>query len=178
MKPNEAAWHSLPAAAALEHYESTEAGLSAAAAAERLRRDGPNHLREDARLSPLRLLLEQFKSVIIWILIAAGVISGLIGELVDALAILAIVILNAAIGFYQEYSAEKSIAALKKMLAPMAKVWRDGALVAIPAQDVVVGDLLALEAGDLSLRTPACCQRPASSASNLRSPGSRRVWQS
>ena len=73
----------------------------------------------------------------------------MIGELVDALAILAIVILNAAIGFYQEYSAEKSIAVLKKMLAPMSKVWRDGALVAIPAQDVVAGDLLALEAGDL-----------------------------
>jgi Ca2+-transporting ATPase len=149
MKPSDAAWHSLPAAAALEHYGSTEAGLSAAAAAERLCRDGPNQLREDAGISPLRLLLEQFKSVIIWILIAAGVISGLIGELVDALAILAIVILNAAIGFYQEYSAERSIAALKKMLAPMAKVWRDGALVAIPAQDVVAGDLLALEAGDL-----------------------------
>ncbi|QYF93073.1 cation-translocating P-type ATPase [Massilia sp. PAMC28688] len=149
MKPSDAAWHSLPAAAALEHYGSSEAGLSAAAAAERLGRDGPNQLREDTRISPFRLLLEQFKSVIIWILIAAGVISGLIGELVDALAILAIVILNAAIGFYQEYSAEKSIAALKKMLAPMAKVWRDGALVAIPGQDVVAGDLLALEAGDL-----------------------------
>ena len=149
MKPIDAPWHSLPAAAALEHFGSTEAGLSAAAAAERLLRDGPNQLREDARISPVRLLMEQFKSVIIWILIAAGVISGLIGELVDALAILAIVALNAAIGFYQEYSAEKSIAALKKMLAPMAKVWRDGALVAIPAQDVVAGDMLALEAGDL-----------------------------
>jgi len=149
MKPDDAAWHSLPAAAALEHYGSSEAGLSAAAAAARLRSDGPNQLREDARISPVRLLLEQFRSIIIWILIGAGLVSGVIGELIDALAILSIVVLNAAIGFYQEYSAEKSIAALRKMLAPMAKVWRDGSLASIPAQAVVAGDLLALEAGDL-----------------------------
>jgi Ca2+-transporting ATPase len=149
MKPDTAAWHSLPAEAALERYASSEAGLTAAAATERLRQNGPNQLREEKGISPFRLLLGQFKSIIIWILIAAGVISGLIGEPVDALAILTIVVLNAVIGFYQEYSAERSIAALKKMLAPMAKVRRDGHLVAIPAQDLVTGDLLALEAGDL-----------------------------
>lgn len=65
MKPSDAAWHSLPAAAALKHFGSSEAGLTAAAAAERLGRDGRNQLREDARISPFRLLLEQFKSVII-----------------------------------------------------------------------------------------------------------------
>jgi Ca2+-transporting ATPase len=149
MKRDTAAWHSLPADAALRRYGSSEAGLTAAAAHARLRQDGPNQLREEGAISPLGLLLGQFKSIIIWILIAAGVISGLIGELLDALAIVSIVILNAVIGFYQEYSAERSIAALKKMLAPMAKVRRAGQLQVIPAQDVVTGDLLALEAGDL-----------------------------
>jgi Ca2+-transporting ATPase len=77
------------------------------------------------------------------------VISGVLGEMVDAIAILAIVVLNAAIGFYQEFNAEKSIAALKKMTAPQAKVRRDGQVTSIPAAGIVGGDILALEAGDL-----------------------------
>jgi magnesium-transporting ATPase (P-type) len=76
---------------------------------------------EGKRISPWQIFLGQFKSLIIWILIAPGVISGVLGEVVDAIAILAIVVLNAAIGFYQEYNAEKSIAALKKMTAPQGQ---------------------------------------------------------
>lgn len=128
---------------------STAAGLTTPEATHRLAANGPNALKEGKRISPLRIFLDQFKSLIIWILIAAGVVSGLLGELMDASAILAIVALNAVIGFYQEFNAEKSISALKKMTAPQAKVWRDQKVMSIPASGIVTGDILALEAGDL-----------------------------
>ena len=133
----------------LAQLGSTATGLSAQEAAQRLAANGPNELKEGKRISPLQIFLGQFKSLIIWILIAAGVISGVLGEVVDAIAILAIVVLNAVIGFYQEFNAEKSIAALKKMTAPQAKVRRDGQVTSIPASGIVAGDILALEAGDL-----------------------------
>ena len=102
----------------LARHGSAAAGLSAQEAAKRLAADGPNELKEGKRISPFQIFLGQFKSLIIWILIAAGVISGVLGEVVDAIAILAIVVLNAVIGFYQEFNAEKSIAALS--LQPQA----------------------------------------------------------
>jgi Ca2+-transporting ATPase len=143
------AWHSRTGEEVLSSMEATTAGLSGAEATRRLKRDGPNELKEGPRVSALQILAVQFKSVMIWILVAAGVVSGLLGEQLDAIAILAIVVLNAAIGFYQEFRAEQSIAALKKMTAPRATVRRDGELVSIPATGVVTGDILALEAGDL-----------------------------
>ena len=124
-------------------------GLSAVEAAKRLADNGANELTEGKRISPLHIFLGQFRSLIIWILIAAGIVSGLLGEVVDSIAILAIVVLNAVIGFYQEFNAEKSIAALKTMTAPQAKVRRDGQVTSIPAAGIVAGDILALEAGDL-----------------------------
>ena len=133
----------------LAQLGSAATGLSAPEAAQRLAANGPNELKEGKRISPLQIFLGQFKSLIIWILIVAGVISGVLGEVVDAIAILAIVVLNAVIGFYQEFNAEKSIAALKKMTAPQAKVRRDGQVTSIPASGIVAGDILALEAGDL-----------------------------
>ena len=133
----------------LAHLGSTATGLSARETALRLATNGPNELKEGKHISPLRIFLSQFKSLIIWILIAAGVISGLLGEVIDCLAILAIVVLNAVIGFYQEFKAEKSIAALKKLTAPQAKVRRDGQVTSIPASGIVAGDILVLEAGDL-----------------------------
>ena len=148
-QPNQEAWHSRSSEEVLGRLGSAATGLSAQEAAQRLAMNGPNELKEGKRISPLQILLGQFKSLIIWILIAAGVISGLLGEGVDAIAILAIVVLNAAIGFYQEFNAEKSIAALKKLTAPQAKVRRDGDVISIPASGIVVGDTLTLEAGDL-----------------------------
>jgi Ca2+-transporting ATPase len=148
-RPEGKAWHSQSAEEALAQLASTAEGLSAQKAAQRLATDGPNELKEGKRISPRQIFLGQFKSLIIWILIVAGVISGLLGERVDAIAILAIVILNAVIGFYQEFKAEKSIAALKKMTAPQAKVRRDGTVTSIPASGIVAGDILVLEAGDL-----------------------------
>jgi Ca2+-transporting ATPase len=143
------AWHSQAAEDVLAQLAATADGLSAEEAAQRLVAKGPNELKEGKPVSPFRLFLGQFKSLIIWILIAAGIISGVLGEVVDCLAILAIVVLNAVIGFYQEFKAEKSIAALKKLTAPQAKVWRAGQVITVPATAVVAGDILALEAGDL-----------------------------
>jgi Ca2+-transporting ATPase len=148
-QPRGKAWHSQSAEKVLAQLGSSATGLSVPEAGNRLSVDGPNELKEGKRISPLQILLGQFKSLIIWILIGAGVISGVLGEVVDAIAILAIVMLNAVIGFYQEFKAEKSIAALKKLTAPQAKVRRGGQVTAIPASGIVVGDILALEAGDL-----------------------------
>ena len=130
-------------------FASASTGLSATEAAQRLEANGRNELKEGKRVSPMQIFLGQFSNLIVWILIVAGVISGVLGEGVDAIAILAIVVLNAVIGFYQEFSAEKSIAALKKMTAPSAKVLRDGNVTVVPAAEVVPGDILELEAGDL-----------------------------
>ena len=143
------AWHNQSAEEVLAQFGSAASGLSGTEAAKRLAADGPNELKEGRRISPWQIFFGQFKSLIIWILIVAGVVSGVLGEVVDTIAILAIVVLNAVIGFYQEFNAEKSIAALKKMTAPQAKVRRDGQVSSIPASAIVTGDILELEAGDL-----------------------------
>lgn len=147
--PAKNVWHSLSVEDVLARLGSCTDGLASQEAAQRLVANGPNELKEGKRISAWQIFLGQFKSLIVWILIVAGIISGVLGEMVDAIAILAIVVLNAVIGFYQEHSAEKSIAALKKMAAPQAKVWRDGAIKAVPAAEIVTGDVLELEAGDL-----------------------------
>lgn len=143
------AWHARPIEVLLKELHTLENGLSSADAAYRLAEHGPNEIKEAKPISPLAIFLAQFKSLIVWILIIAGAVSGLLGELVDSVAILAIVVLNAIIGFYQEFNAEKSIAALKKLTAPRAKVRRDGNVASIPASEIVTGDILELEAGDL-----------------------------
>ncbi|MEO6602724.1 MAG: cation-translocating P-type ATPase, partial [Polyangiaceae bacterium] len=135
--------------AGLSKVGSSLGGLSAEQAARRFSLDGPNVLKQSKPVSPLQIFLAQFKSLIIWILIVAGTISGVLGEMLDAGAILAIVLLNAVIGFYQEFSAERSIAALQKLTAPRAKVLRGGEVILIPASGIVTGDVLALEAGDI-----------------------------
>ena len=120
-QPKGKAWYSQSAEEVLTQLVSSASGLSAQEAAKRLEADGPNELKEGKRISPLQIFIGQFKSLIIWILIVAGVISGVLGETVDAVAILAIVVLNAVIGFYQEFSAEKPIAALKNLTAHKRK---------------------------------------------------------
>jgi Ca2+-transporting ATPase len=147
--PKGIAWQSRPAEEVLAHFVSSATGLSAQEAAQHLAANGPNELIEGKRISPWQIFLGQFKSLIIWILVGAGVISGVLGEVVDASAILAVVVLNAVIGFYQEFKADRSIAALKKMTAPQARVRRDGQVTSIPASGIVTGDILALVAGDL-----------------------------
>ncbi len=127
----------------------TPTGLSAVEAASRLLESGPNELSREKGPSAWLMLLAQFKSPVVLLLLAACVVSALLGELVDASAIGAIVVLNALVGFFQEYRAERAMQALRTMTAPRARVVRDGRAVQIPSREVVPGDLLLLEAGDV-----------------------------
>jgi Ca2+-transporting ATPase len=124
-------------------------GLSGAEAAARLAREGPNALPAARGTGAWRILAAQFRSLIVWVLFAAGGISALLGEFVDAIAIGVIVLLNAGIGFFQEFNAERSIAALRKITAPVARVRRDGRLRIVPAGEVVRGDVIEFESGDV-----------------------------
>jgi Ca2+-transporting ATPase len=124
-------------------------GLTSAEAAERLRQVGPNQVEREKAVSPLVLLVGQFKSPVIWLLVAAAAIAGALGELVDAIAIGAIVIINALVGFFQEFRAERAVLALRAMTAPRARVLRDGRASVISAAEVVPDDVLLLDAGDV-----------------------------
>ena len=124
-------------------------GLSSGEAARRLAEHGPNELTREEGPSPWALLAGQFKGAMIWLLLAACAVSVAVGEVADAVAIGAIVVLNAAVGFFQEYRAERALLALRAMSAPRARVLRDGRPAVVPAADVVVGDVLLLEAGDV-----------------------------
>ncbi len=125
-----------------------ENGLSSQEASDRLRTHGPNELTEKPRPGFLALLLDQFNNFLVIILIVAAVLSILLGEYIDAIAIIFIVALNAVVGVIQESKAEKAIAALKKMAAPNAKVIRNGHQVMVPVRELVAGDIVLLEAGN------------------------------
>ncbi|MDX1688044.1 MAG: cation-translocating P-type ATPase [Candidatus Promineifilaceae bacterium] len=125
-----------------------EEGLSSSEARRRLEEVGPNELEERGMKSPWRILWEQFTEVMVVILIIASIISLGLGEYTDAIAIMAIVVLNAALGYSQEYRAEQAIAALKKMAVPTVRVRRDGQITEISAREVVPGDIMFLEAGN------------------------------
>ena len=140
-------WHQKEIKEVLEELNSSPKGLTSEEAAKRLDQYGLNALQEKKRKTPFRMFMDQFLDFMILVLIGAAVISGVVGELSDTIAIVVIVILNAVIGFVQEYRAEKAMAALKKMAASAATVMRDGVVGAIPASRVVPGDMLILEAG-------------------------------
>jgi Ca2+-transporting ATPase len=145
--------HVLSSADALCLLDSDAAnGLSSTVAAARLAQHGPNRLADKPPRSPWLLFLGQFKSVLILVLVFAAALAGAIGQLKDASVILVVVVLNAIVGFYQEYRAEQSLAALKKMLPASARVKRDGQKLEIAADALVPGDVVLLEAGD---RVPA-----------------------
>ncbi|WP_338555801.1 calcium-translocating P-type ATPase, SERCA-type [Paenibacillus sp. KS-LC4] len=146
-------WHQLGKGELTQALNSIpEQGLAAAEAAERLQRDGHNELTEGKRVSPIMLFLNQFKDFMVLVLMGATLISGLLGEYLDAVTIIAIIVINSVLGFVQEFRAEKSLHALKEMSAPSAKVLRGGQLMDIPAKELVVGDVIVLESGD---RIPA-----------------------
>ncbi len=124
-------------------------GLTGEEALRRMKLVGRNELKEQKKISPWAVLCSQFTDFMVLVLIAATLISGLLGEYADALTILAIVIINAILGFAQEYQAEKSLEALKKMIAPEATVIRNKRTQKIPAAELVPGDLAVLETGDV-----------------------------
>lgn len=127
----------------------SSAGLTREEAERRLAEEGPNEIGLKSDRSAWRLLVSQFNSPVIWLLFAACVVSALVGETVDAIAIGAIVLINGLVGFFQEYRAEKAVLALRAMTAPRARVIRDGRTQILAATQVVPGDLLVLEAGDV-----------------------------
>jgi Ca2+-transporting ATPase len=141
-------WHALSAAEALARLSSAPAGLSGAEAARRLARHGPNALAAVRRVKALSLLAEQFRNVLVLVLLVAIALSASLGHEVEAIAIGVIVLLAVALGFAQEYRAERAIEALRRLAAPGATVLRDGAETRVPARDVVPGDVLVLRAGD------------------------------
>jgi P-type Ca2+ transporter type 2C len=148
-EPAQPPWHALAIEAVVERLGSDAAGGLSATDAERRRQEhGDNILREQPAEGWWWKLLRQFQELVIWILIAAAVIAGAMGDWADAAAIVAIVLVNAIIGFLQEERAQAALAALQRMTAPLAKVIRDGEAWAIPAREVVPGDRLELEAGD------------------------------
>lgn len=140
-------WHQKDIKEIFEYLKSSPGGLSSDDAAKRLDEYGPNELLETGRKTPFMMFLDQFRDFMIIILIAAAVVSGMMGELSDTIAIVVIVILNAIIGFVQEYRAEKAMRALKEMAAPTALVLRDRKPVDINASGLVPGDMVLLEAG-------------------------------
>jgi Ca2+-transporting ATPase len=139
-----------PAVGSSDGVSPPASGLSSAEAQRRLAEFGPNEIRREEKATRLALLARQFASPVIWLLLGASVVSAALGELLDATAIGAIVIVNAAIGFFQEYRAERAVTALRSMTAPRARVMRDGHGAMVPADTIVPGDLLALEAGDVA----------------------------
>lgn len=138
----------VPEKEVLEKLNASVGGLSASDAASRLKVYGHNVLREEEQVHPFIIFLQQFKSPLVWILIVAMGISLLVRELVDFYVIAVIVVLNAVLGFFQEYRAERSIDALKKMISLKATVLRDGEEVIVDASEVVPGDILLLATGD------------------------------
>ncbi len=143
-------WHAMSVEEVLAALGSEAAsGLTEAEARRRLAEYGPNELQEKPPISFWERLLDQLKGFVVVILLVAAVISALMGDWVEAAAIMAIVVLNAAIGVIQESKAEEALAALKKMAAPDAHVIRDGRRLTIPARELVPGDIVLLEAGNV-----------------------------
>ncbi|MEW5983839.1 MAG: cation-translocating P-type ATPase [Acidobacteriota bacterium] len=146
------AWHAMHAEAVFARLQSTATGLSSAEAAARLARHGPNEIQAAERVSPWSILLQQFKNVLIVILLIATALSAVLGHGLEAMAIAIIVLLAVLLGFAQEYRAERATDALREMAAPTATVLRDRQESEIPARDLVPGDVVFLGAGD---RVPA-----------------------
>ena len=135
-------WHRLSIPEVFELLSSGPGGLSNSRADAMLIQAGPNQLVEGKKKTVFGILLSQFKDVMILILLGAAIVSGFMGDITDTIVILVIVVLNAFVGFFQEYRAEKAILALKQMAVTQAKVLRNGHVSWLSAIDLVPGDLI------------------------------------
>lgn len=142
-------WHTLDIREIFDLLGTGPDGISQLTAEARLAEHGPNVLQEKRKKPWWALLFNQFRDFMIIVLIAAAIISGVIGDVTDTIIILVIVVLNAVIGFVQEYRAERAMEALKKMAAPLATVLRDGKVRSIASAELVPGDVVVLEAGSV-----------------------------
>jgi Ca2+-transporting ATPase len=149
-------WHTLTSDEALSRLESDpESGLTAGDVGGRRERYGPNELREKGGRNAGQILWEQFTSTMALILVTAAVVSGLAGSLKDSATIFAIVVLFALLGFFQDYRAERAIAALRRLSVPLVRVRRGGEIQDVPSSELVPGDIVLFEAGNL---VPADCR--------------------
>ncbi|MGD9538956.1 MAG: cation-transporting P-type ATPase [Alphaproteobacteria bacterium] len=151
-RPPERAWHAASVDELLTTLATSRAGLAAEEAAARLSTYGPNSLPEAARRHPVLRFLAQFNNTLIYFLLAAAVAAWILGHHIDAAVIVAVVTINAIVGYIQEDKAEKALSAIRKMISPRASVWRDGRRTSVPVAEIVPGDLVIVEAGD---RVPA-----------------------
>jgi Ca2+-transporting ATPase len=144
-------WHTLSSEEAVRRLRTdAKSGLEPDDAAQRLIRYGPNDIEAEEQRSLASILLSQVSDVMILILAAAAIVSGLLGEIADAIAIVAIVVLNALIGAAQEFRAQRAVAALRRMSAPEALIARNGKSLVVPAATLVPGDIVLLEAGNVA----------------------------
>ena len=132
----------------LKKQKSTFGGLSSDEVKKRLEQYGKNIIKKKKKFNILKAIISQFNSLLIYILIIAAAISFFIGHLIDGFVIGAIVILNAGIGFIQQFKAEKAIQSLQKMIIPKATLMRNGRQIEIPSDQIIPGDIIILEAGD------------------------------
>src|SRR3972149_3201606 len=140
-------WYQIDEEEVLKKLGTSEGGLSGSEAEKRLGKYGPNKLPEAEGISRLKILLHQFTSPLIYILMVAAVVTAFLGEYIDTGVIVAILMLNAIIGYIQEYKAESSVKALKSMVVPRARVVREGKEKEIPSEDLVPGDIVVLASG-------------------------------
>lgn len=140
-------WHQKEINEVIRDLGSSIQGISKEEAQKRLKEYGPNELKEKKKRTPFMMFLDQFRDFMILVLIAAAIVSGVIGEPSDTIAIVVIILLNAVIGFVQEYRAERAMVALRRMSAPTALVLRDSIHTNLPASEIVPGDVVILEAG-------------------------------
>ena len=148
MPQEDVVWHAIASSEVMRMLNSQRTGLSSTESEFRLREHGSNELEEKQARSPMQIFIDQFKNILIILLVIAAFVSLAVGEIIDGALILAIVMMNGVFGFVQEYKAEKNIEELKKLSKPKTRVVRDGVEKDVPSATVVPGDIMLLEEGD------------------------------